>query len=171
MGEINTKEKIRKAAIRLFAEKGYNGTATSEIAKLAGVAEGTVFKYYPRKKDLLKQVALETIEILDSNEIVPKAEQVLIQYRDSTVEDFLIAITKDRIMLLEQNKMILKAFFVEMLYHEEIREYFTEILNKNILGIGHKIVQTIKSKIEVDDYSDEDLLRELISMVMGIALH
>src|SRR5476649_2639258 len=40
-------------AIDLFSEKGYEATSTSEIAKKANVAEGTIFRYYKTKKDLL----------------------------------------------------------------------------------------------------------------------
>ena len=44
---------ILSAAIELFSEKGYEATATSEIAKKAKVAEGTIFRYYKTKKELL----------------------------------------------------------------------------------------------------------------------
>lgn len=42
--------KILEAAIEIFAEKGYASTSTSEIAKRAGVAEGTIFRHYKTKK-------------------------------------------------------------------------------------------------------------------------
>lgn len=43
-------KKILIAAIESFAEKGYASTSTSEIAKKAGVAEGTIFRHYKTKK-------------------------------------------------------------------------------------------------------------------------
>lgn len=46
-------KKILIAAIDAFSEKGYAATSTSEIAKLAGVAEGTIFRHYKTKKNLL----------------------------------------------------------------------------------------------------------------------
>lgn len=42
--------KILQAAVEIFAEKGYAATSTSEIAKRAGVAEGTIFRHYKTKK-------------------------------------------------------------------------------------------------------------------------
>ena len=42
--------RILEAAVDMFGEKGYASTSTSEIAKRAGVAEGTIFRYYRRKK-------------------------------------------------------------------------------------------------------------------------
>lgn len=41
------------AALRLFVENGFHGTPTSRIAKEAGVANGTLFHYYPTKEDLI----------------------------------------------------------------------------------------------------------------------
>ena len=42
---------ILSAAIELFSEKGYEATATSEIAKKAKVAEGTIFSTTKLKKN------------------------------------------------------------------------------------------------------------------------
>lgn len=49
--------KILEAATEIFAEKGYAATSTSEIAQKAGVAEGTIFRHYKTKKDLLLSIA------------------------------------------------------------------------------------------------------------------
>ena len=47
-----TKERILAAALRLFREKGLEGTTTKEISKKAGIAEGTLFNYFKTKEDL-----------------------------------------------------------------------------------------------------------------------
>ena len=47
---------ILEAATELFAEKGYAGTSTSEIANKAEVAEGTIFKHFKSKKGLLLSI-------------------------------------------------------------------------------------------------------------------
>lgn len=39
--------------MKLFVENGFHGTPTSKIAKEAGVANGTLFHYYPTKDDLI----------------------------------------------------------------------------------------------------------------------
>jgi AcrR family transcriptional regulator len=44
---------ILEAAARLFAERGLTAAPTSEISKLAGVAEGTLFTYFQTKDDLI----------------------------------------------------------------------------------------------------------------------
>ena len=47
-----TKERILKAALQLFREKGLDGTTTKEISKRASIAEGTLFNYFATKEDL-----------------------------------------------------------------------------------------------------------------------
>jgi AcrR family transcriptional regulator len=44
------------AATRQFAELGYDGTSVNHVAKEAGVAVGTLFKYFPDKAALLEAV-------------------------------------------------------------------------------------------------------------------
>jgi AcrR family transcriptional regulator len=44
---------ILKHARAVFCEKGYSDTLVSEIAERAGVVEGSVFHYFPTKRELL----------------------------------------------------------------------------------------------------------------------
>lgn len=46
------RQQLVQIATRLFAEKGFSGTTTREIAKAAGVTEAIIFRYFPRKDDL-----------------------------------------------------------------------------------------------------------------------
>jgi AcrR family transcriptional regulator len=43
---------ILDAARKLFARKGFNEASVDEIAQAAGVAKGTVYLYYPSKREL-----------------------------------------------------------------------------------------------------------------------
>ncbi len=57
----NTKEKIADAAIRLFAEKGFNGVTTKEISDAAGVSEVTLFRLYENKRNLYQCLIKENL--------------------------------------------------------------------------------------------------------------
>src|SRR6202161_3003419 len=50
---------ILDAATRLFAERGLTAAPTSEISKLAGVAEGSLFTYFKTKDDLINALYRE----------------------------------------------------------------------------------------------------------------
>jgi AcrR family transcriptional regulator len=51
-----TKERIFKAALKLFKANGFEGTTIDEIADKADVAKGTFFNYFPRKEAVLGYV-------------------------------------------------------------------------------------------------------------------
>lgn len=55
---MDKQETILVTALRLFVENGFHGTPTSKIAKEAGVANGTLFHYYPTKEDLIVSLYL-----------------------------------------------------------------------------------------------------------------
>jgi AcrR family transcriptional regulator len=48
-----TRRHIAETARRLFAERGFEHVPVVEIARVADVAETTVFNYFPRKEDLV----------------------------------------------------------------------------------------------------------------------
>src|SRR6476661_4336729 len=47
-----TRQQILKAALDLFSTRGFFQTATREISRKAGIAEGTLFNYFETKEDL-----------------------------------------------------------------------------------------------------------------------
>jgi len=47
------KTQILEAATRVFAEKGYHRATTKDIARAAGIAEGTIYLYFKNKSELL----------------------------------------------------------------------------------------------------------------------
>lgn len=53
MKDENKHQKILRAAVRVFSEKGFYNSRVSEIAKEASVADGTIYLYFKNKDDLL----------------------------------------------------------------------------------------------------------------------
>lgn len=50
-------EDILRAAGRIFAEKGFAGSSTREIAEAAGLRGPSIFHYFPTKEDILRALA------------------------------------------------------------------------------------------------------------------
>jgi AcrR family transcriptional regulator len=48
----HTEERIIDASVQMFSRLGYVRSSTREIASLAGVTEVTVFRHFPKKRDL-----------------------------------------------------------------------------------------------------------------------
>jgi AcrR family transcriptional regulator len=58
---LNSEERraaIIKAVRRVFAEKGFDGTTTRELAEAAGVSEALLFKHFPNKEALYSAMQL-----------------------------------------------------------------------------------------------------------------
>lgn len=75
--KVNTHDRILEAAIKLFSEKGFNGTTTKEIAEAAEVNEALIFRHFSTKRDLYGAI----IEKKISEE--PGIELPLETHRDS----------------------------------------------------------------------------------------
>lgn len=57
---------LLSAALELFAEMGFNGASTANIAKHAGVATGTLFVYFKTKEDLIRELFQEVMAQIDA---------------------------------------------------------------------------------------------------------
>ncbi|AET66333.1 transcriptional regulator [Desulfosporosinus orientis DSM 765] len=123
------RQDILEAALTVFAQKGFNGSTTAEIARAAGVAEGTIFRHFATKKELLiavlKPKVLEGIIYLDKEQ------------REASPLEFFRSFLKNRLELLKENDSLFRFMFAEAQYHEEVRE----ALYKGILEQGICIVK------------------------------
>jgi AcrR family transcriptional regulator len=62
-----TKDKrkaVMDAAMLVFSKNGFHETHVDEIAELAGVAKGTVYRYFKSKEDILKEIIKANNEYL-----------------------------------------------------------------------------------------------------------
>ena len=73
------REQIIDIALRLFAEKGFNGTRTREIASAAGISETLIFQHFKTKKDLY-QAALSQLH--SPHPLRPEVEQQMVEKDD-----------------------------------------------------------------------------------------
>jgi TetR/AcrR family fatty acid metabolism transcriptional regulator len=62
--EGDKRERILRAATKVFARKGFHATRVSEVAKSAGVADGTIYLYFKSKDDLLVSLFEDRVVLL-----------------------------------------------------------------------------------------------------------
>ncbi|HEY3226334.1 MAG TPA: TetR/AcrR family transcriptional regulator [Planctomycetota bacterium] len=55
------REQIVVAAMRCFAERGFEGTTTRMVARAAGVSEGLIFRHFPTKRSLYRAIIARRI--------------------------------------------------------------------------------------------------------------
>lgn len=58
------RERILDAAVRVLAKRGFHSTRISEVAKAAGVADGTIYLYFKSKDELLVSLFEDRVERL-----------------------------------------------------------------------------------------------------------
>ena len=60
----DSKNKISNVALSLFIKKGIKGTTTKEIARKAGIAEGTIYKHFKSKGDIALELFTKNMDKL-----------------------------------------------------------------------------------------------------------
>jgi AcrR family transcriptional regulator len=74
---------IQRAALTLFAIKGYQSTTMAEIGEVIGIRGPSLYKHVPSKEDLLFQIILGTMDAIlrDQRAAVDSSADVEVQFR------------------------------------------------------------------------------------------
>jgi AcrR family transcriptional regulator len=121
--EDDTRTKILQAALQLFAKRGYEGTTTKDLAKSAGVAEGTLFRHFNSKKAILIEVATAGwVDILTD---------LLTELSEMGSYKAVSQVMRRRMLNMRKNSDLMKVCFVEAQYHPELRDSIqAEVIDK-----------------------------------------
>lgn len=117
-GGVERRAQILEAAGRVFARRGFRGATTREIAREAGVAEGTLFRYFPTKRHLL----LALLETLTLQPIRRHLEALNTMPPTRWLEAFL----QERLIAMRQPLPLMQALYQEIRTDEAIRRAFLE---------------------------------------------
>lgn len=165
--EMNFSQKhwdIIEAAIRVFSEKGYTAGRTSEIAKAAGVSEGTIFNYFKTKNDLLQALLLPFFLFVIRPFILKGTEAFLSSRPEICVEDRLTKLALDRVKLIEEHGGLVKTMFAETMFHPQL---FESIRDKILPGVVQVNREIIDSEIENGTFRKVDSLAAM-KVFMGM---
>jgi len=133
------RNQILDAAAAVFAEKGFHRATTKEIAKAAGVSEGTIYNYFDSKADLLIGIMTRLAKLEGLGEELVDALQ-------SDARDSFVAMFRDRMSRIAQNQETLQAILPEMLVNPALRERFYQ---QYVLRIATLIEQYVGARIEL----------------------
>ncbi|TPR41686.1 TetR/AcrR family transcriptional regulator [Apilactobacillus micheneri] len=157
---------VLQASLKLFAEKGFNDTKTSDIAILAGVAEGTVYKHFKTKENILNSILSPFIK-----GVIPRAANEFIAELKSksfvTLRDLLEYIIKDRLTFAEENQFIAKIFIQELFQKPEVSKQLMSVIKQRILVSMNPILNDLKNRNELINISTMKFFQYLFSIVVG----
>ena len=162
-------KKIIVAAIESFSEKGYAATSTSEIAKKAGVAEGTIFRHYKTKKELLISIVAPLMTKLIGPIIVNDFHKVLDQPYEKA-EDFLRATIENRREVIKKLLPVIKIMIQEIPFQPELKEQFLDQIAKKVFDRILIVIKGYQDKGQLIEMPTLSAARLAISSIFGFLL-
>lgn len=158
------RERILHAAIKVFARNGFYATRVSEIAKAAGVADGTIYLYFKNKDDVLISIFEDRITKLIAvlREEVAKAE---------SFEDKLRCVIELQLGLLEGRRDLAEVITVNLRQSSRLlKQYAQPLFTEYLEIIAGVIAEGQREGVLRDDVSPRVVARGLWGALDGIAL-
>ena len=133
------RRQILVGASQVFAEKSYHKATTKEIARAAGVSEGTIYNYFNNKRELLlAMMAMFATESLKTN---------ILDQPPEDPREFLRLILRDRFQLLQEHGQLLVPLMAEIFSDTDLREaVYHEIFKPILASLEHYMQQQIDAK-------------------------
>lgn len=167
LDEMNISDKqkaVLQASLTLFSEKGFENTSTGDIASMAGVAEGTVYKQFKTKKQLL-QVVIDSV----IDEVIPKVANEFINElttpKGPHFQEFLQNLIQNRMQFFINNLPQIRILIRESMTNMKIRQ---QIIEKFASLDLTKLVTIFKYYKQQGQLVDWDFIK-ILQYILGIS--
>ncbi|WPQ68025.1 TetR/AcrR family transcriptional regulator [Weissella paramesenteroides] len=167
LDEMNISDKqkaVLQASLTLFSEKGFENTSTGDIASMAGVAEGTVYKQFKTKKQLL-QVVIDSV----IDEVIPKVANEFINElttpKGPHFQEFLQNLIQNRMQFFINNLPQIRILIRESMTNMKIRQQLIEKFASLDLN---KLVTIFKYYQQQGQLVDWDFIK-ILQYILGIS--
>jgi len=154
--ETEKQDRIINAAIKEFAQKGYDKASTNEIVKEAEISKGLIFHYFKNKKQLFLFLFDHCIQII-TDDFYKKV--------DLTEADFFIRIRKAvsiKMDLLAKYPDIFK--FIEEAYMDDAADIRTEI-EKKVKALNEINFGKIYEGIDLSKFRDDIDIQKILKII------
>lgn len=153
------KKKVLKTALTLFANNGFHATTTAKIAKQAGVSEGTIYKYFSSKDDLLQKLLEPILFEIKDNFFTTLADS-------KSLEELVNFIVTDRLKFIEINFDFIRLMIQEILTNQLDNQFYTDFFNSKD-GMFTQLQDLQKSYPEINqELTPAQLLRAIMGPLM-----
>lgn len=154
------RQHILDAAIQVFAQQGFHRSKIKDVARIAGVADGTVYNYFANKDDLL-------LGILDRFNETEQRSVVLAQ----PVKDFEVlfqSYLKHRLTLIFEQAELFQALLPEVLSNPDLRERYQQQVIEPTMNLAEEFF-TAQAKAGHIRQTDTALLaRAIAGTLLGL---
>jgi AcrR family transcriptional regulator len=155
------REQIVEAATRVFAEKGFRRATIREVAREAGISEGTIYNYF-EDKDAILMAILEKL-----NETERRAEDFE-EGMAATFEEFLGEYLRRRMSLMWENREVFRVVLSELLVNAELRELYLGQVVAPTMRIAEDNFRSRMKQGEVRETDSALAMRSVAGAVLGV---
>jgi AcrR family transcriptional regulator len=149
-------DRIMNAAIKEFAEKGYDRASTNEIVKEAGISKGLLFHYFQNKKQLYLFVFDYCYELV-IGEFYKK-----INFQE---KDFFMRMRQVVMVKMEMLTTYPDIFkFIQEVFMEESAEIKVEF-DKKKMELTHINIEKVYEGIDFSKFRDDVDLTKIIKII------
>ncbi len=162
--------RIINAAINTFSEKGFEATRTREIADRAGVAEGTIFRYFPTKDAILERMVPLLIRVMMPR-ISGPIERILSSHTKDPVEEIWFEILIDRIQMVRDNGRFIKSVLPELIHRAPLLNQLKTTIQPMIEQYIIQVLEYGKARGELDqDLSSQLVLQQMLGFILSYSM-
>jgi AcrR family transcriptional regulator len=155
------RKQILDAATQVFAEKGFHRATIKDIARVAGIADGTIYTYFTSKTEVL-------LGILNRLNESTEREQQLMPEGLSDMRSFFTAYLRQRMALLWPNAEVFQAVLPEMLANEELRELYYQQVVAPTFTIAEHSFQALGATDQLRSMDISLTVRAMAGMLLGL---
>lgn len=161
---------ILTSSLELFAEKGYSNTSTRDIATAANVAEGTIFKHFGSKENLLYATLIPMMKHTLAEDWQKQLQVSAVQLEQKSFRCFLEEIFSARLYYANENLKVMKVLYMEYLYQGNMRKNLSQLIPQEAVAEIDRILNTYKKKGEIMDLPNREIFRLVIGPLMSFVL-
>ena len=158
------KEQILKAALNVFSRKGFGEATIPEIARQASVATGTIYNYYPSKRELLLAIV--------ENFIITEPLLNLFQHaQKSDFPTFINSVLENRLNFIQEDENLRLLFLMSEIQRDpELSQLYVKQVIKPVMETMEKFYETRIKNGDFRPINPAVVTRALGGMVMGLVI-
>lgn len=137
------RKQILDAATQVFAEKGFHRATIKEIARVAGIADGTIYTYFASKDEVL-------LAVLDRLNETTERKQQFVLGDEQDLKAFFRAYLQQRMALLWPNAEVFRAVLPELLVNGELRRQYYEQVLAPTIAVGEQFFQAQSEQLQIN---------------------
>lgn len=159
------RNQILDAASKVFAIKGFHPTTVKDIAQEAGIADGTIYNYFPSKTALL-------IGVFDRmRALIKPDDDAIVQLMQTDFRTFLKSFLHLPLNTLNESDFaLLRVIISEMMVNEDVRTLYYEQIFEPTIALAETYLTQWAEHQQLTTLDIALTVRCMSSLVMGLMI-